>query len=454
MAGASGAAPQQNDTSNARKPKIPIMVPAVVLMVAILASTAIPLGYIAFKSSADITSDLTLQLIETTANLVASDIQTELGKAATMQLYTPMFGVTTTPCASSSPNSRCFAKAFASVSGGANLYLQPLNTTTGLGEADPFILIPGVPPLPSDYYFYTLKAKSFYDVNFLTTPTGYSFLLEYREIYTPHPSNPLSQRSSILNFDCLGPFHDLFVSLLPSPGSNIVFIDDGGLLVVTTMNGTARNATTRYDTYKNNPYPAIRAVGGFLAARYGVSATGAFQTGTNFTFDFVDIGGTSYFVATQQVAMAGTDQSFMLILFAPRSDFYAKSDNATKTGLIQALVIAACGILLTAAIAYFGTLPLKRLASSMEKLAKFDFSDLEAGHLESNSLLSELNRVESTFFVMVKVRHFNYGFLRTKDNIHQQFAIAIKKNKELTSMRVSANSQAQASMVNDGAKKM
>ncbi|KAJ3120866.1 hypothetical protein HK100_012615 [Physocladia obscura] len=288
--------------------------------------------------------------------------------------------------------------------------------------APEIILVPGYPPISTDLDFYHYQAKPAYYIQSFSSPLLSTYLLQLRLLYTPGDTNITAQRMGMLNFNCLTVIEELLNSLLPSPKSNIFLLDDNGLMIASTMNGTvessifvAPNLTFRYNSYSNNPDPHVNAVGTFLALNFGISATtNAFTIPTNFTINFMTIAETSYIVATQLVYMTGTDQVYTLVSFMPRSDFYGTSDSAFRDGLMASLLIAVGGLFLSGVLAYLGSIPLKRLAKSMEKLTKFDFSVLESGTLNSTSLVSELNNVETTFLIMVKA-----------------FARQIRKNREL-----------------------
>ncbi|KAJ3088843.1 hypothetical protein HK100_007928, partial [Physocladia obscura] len=243
------------------------------------------------------------------------------------------------------------------------------------------------------------------------------YLLQYTSVYYSDPSQtPSSLRTGYASLDCLTGLPVLFTSLAPSANSNMYMLDDFGLMVTSTINGTiAINGTNRYNGYSNNPDSRIAGIGNFLANKYGLTSSGVFAINSNFTQNSVTIAGTVYIVSTQFLVMPSSGQQYTLILFAPRSDFYSKADNALHNAIMVSLIIVAVGIILVGGMAHLGSLPLKKLAVSMEKLTKFDFSVLESGSLDSTSFVKELNRVESTFLLMVKA-----------------FAQQIKKNKEMT----------------------
>ncbi|KAJ3079874.1 hypothetical protein HK100_010293 [Physocladia obscura] len=206
-------------------------------------------------------------------------------------------------------------------------------------------------------------------------------------------------------------------------------LDDFGLMVTSTINGTiAINATNRYDGYLNNPDSRITGIGNFLANKYGISSSGIFTITSNFTLNSITMAGTVYIVSTQILFMPSSGQQYTLILFAPRSDFYAKADNALHNAIMVSLIIVAVGIILVGGMAHLVSME-KRLIPCCflfaHQLTKFDFTVLESGSLNSTSFVKELNRVESTFLLMVKA-----------------FAQQIKKNKEMTMGMATTNGSA------------
>ncbi|KAJ3142589.1 hypothetical protein HK100_000489 [Physocladia obscura] len=181
-------------------------------------------------------------------------------------------------------------------------------------------------------------------------------------------------------------------------------LDDTGLIVSSTVNNTVRialNSTFRYNSYSNNANPIINSLGKALISIYGLNTTTNRYNLPNFTINFATLQGELYIVSTMLVIMPESNQQYTLVLYAPRSDFYA------------------IGLLLVAIIAYVGSLPLRRMSLSMKYLTKFDFSVLESGKLDSTSRITELYNVESSFLGMVKA-----------------FAGAIRMNKGLISSEV------------------
>ncbi|KAJ3111477.1 hypothetical protein HK100_002670 [Physocladia obscura] len=197
------------------------------------------------------------------------------------------------------------------------------------------------------------------------------YLLQYTSVYYSDPSQtPSSLRTGYASLDCLTGLPALFTSLAPSENSNIYMLDDFGLMVTSTINGTiAINATNRYDSYSNNPNPKIIGIGNFLANKYGLTSSGVFAITSNFTLNSITMAGTVYIVSTQILFMPSSGQQYILILFAPRSDFYSKADNALHNAIMVSLIIVAVGIILVGGMAHLGSLPLKRLAVSMEKVS-------------------------------------------------------------------------------------
>ncbi|KAJ3203264.1 hypothetical protein HDU82_006717, partial [Entophlyctis luteolus] len=101
----------------------------------------------------------------------------------------------------------------------------------------------------------------------------------------------------------------------------------------------------------------------------------------NQTLDDVTIGSTPYIVATSLFYPPTTAQTFVLVFYAPRSDFYGdlpfsrrsalmrfagNSDTAFRNAITFTLIVAALSIILAMVFAYYGTYPLKSLANSME----------------------------------------------------------------------------------------
>ncbi|KAJ3198776.1 hypothetical protein HDU82_001036 [Entophlyctis luteolus] len=331
-------------------------------------------------------------------------------------------------------------------------------------------------PTPSSYMFYNFTLKPSFVVYYVNSTSFEGYALQFRQIFTPDAANPYSGRMSINSLQCLGAFQTLLQSLLPSPNAQMLLLDDLGMMVASTVANTiAANSTVRY-ALSNNPDAATAAVGAYLTAQYGgtSSSSSALSIGSNFTMSSsVSILGAPTIVATQLVAMPGTAQTFVLVMFAPRADFYGaaappfpfplpcpprraralhrQSEAAFRQALITSLSIAAAGIVLVAAMAYFASLPLKRLVNSMNKvtalhylrstsaqniphqLKQFDFTVLENGSLESNSVISELYAVETAFLSMVKA-----------------FAHHIKVNRELSHSSARFSVPAKASVKNLG----
>ncbi|KAJ3307342.1 hypothetical protein HDU76_004654 [Blyttiomyces sp. JEL0837] len=182
----------------------------------------------------------------------------------------------------------------------------------------------------------------------------------------------------------LSPATGLDLGLKPSAGSVMYLLDDLGFMMASSENGT----------YSKDP-------DGFMST--------------------VKLGGATYIMVTRDVIMPMSFQVYKMIMITPQVDFYGATEQSKKA-VVMTGILCVVGVIIVAVAAFFAVLPLRRMAKSMEQLTKFDFTVLEGGKLESKSLITEYNRVESTFLVMVKA-----------------FEASIRANRQLISRSSGAN---------------
>ncbi|KAJ3120207.1 hypothetical protein HK101_007028 [Irineochytrium annulatum] len=184
-------------------------------------------------------------------------------------------------------------------------------------------------------------------------------------------------------------------------------------MLVSTENGTLTegvNSTTR-QTAPGNANAVIAAAGSTLTARFGAITGVSLPNDT--AIEKIMVGSQAWLMGSRAVAMPVSGQFFQLVLLVPREDYYGQLEGAALKSLVISCSTAVIGVCLAILIGFLSTRPLLKLLRNMNQLAKFDFSVLEAGKLESTGPLTEINGVESTFLVMVKA-----------------FAASIKKNSE------------------------
>ncbi|KAJ3337155.1 hypothetical protein HDU83_008910 [Entophlyctis luteolus] len=318
---------------------------------------------------------------------------------------------------------KCYARIFTIPAAGPNLYMKFVDPVTG-EDISPLMMNWKnlfIPQVPANMRSYAQLHPIFSGV-FITSSTSQLFALSYTVYYFANESDIFSLRKSYLNIDCPSKLDAVFAANSVSVNSNMFLIDGMGLMLASSVpNTTVGNTALQYDSCTNNSNPTILAVGQFLAGKYGlVPRTKRYAISENQTLDDVTIGSTPYIVATSLFYPPTTAQTFVLVFYAPRSDFYGdlpfsrrsalmrfagNSDTAFRNAITFTLIVAAVSIILAVVFAYYGTYPLKSLANSMESvsvLTKFDFSVLENGKLERKSWVLELSRVEGSFEKMVK----------------------------------------------------
>ncbi|KAJ3206039.1 hypothetical protein HDU82_004761, partial [Entophlyctis luteolus] len=224
-----------------------------------------------------------------------------------------------------------------------------------------------VPPNMRSY----AQLQSTFEAFTITSASSQVFALSYRSFYFANESDIFSLRRTSLNIDCLSKLDAVFSENAVSPNSNMFLTDEMGLMLASSVPNTiVGNTTLQYDSCTNNSNPTILAVGQFLAGKYGlVPSTMRYAISENQTLDDVTIGSTPYIVATSLFYPPTTAQTFVLVFYAPRSDFYGNSDTAFRNSIIFTLIVAAVSIILAVVFAYYGTYPLKSLANSMESVS-------------------------------------------------------------------------------------
>ncbi|KAJ3126113.1 hypothetical protein HK101_005803, partial [Irineochytrium annulatum] len=267
-------------------------------------------------------------------------------------------------------------------------------------------------PFPEFDDFYDLKVKPLYTARFVPGVFA-KWSLAFSFQYSPTPSIIESYMLCKLNI----PIDTLTVTLedmKPTPDSILFVLDDQGFLLVSTENGTVGVNATLRQTAPGNTNPVIAAAGSTLASKYGHGSITALPNDTG--VETITVGSQSWLVGSKVVVMPVSGQLFQLVLLVPRADYYGKLEYASLKSLIIACGTAVVGICVAILFGYLSSQPLRILARNMHQLAKFDFSVLDAGRLESTSMVQEINEVESTFWIMV--RAFAESLKRRRQSVH------------------------------------
>ncbi|KAJ3379259.1 hypothetical protein HDU84_006811, partial [Entophlyctis sp. JEL0112] len=194
----------------------------------------------------------------------------------------------------------CYGRIFMSPAGGPNIYMTYVDPVTGEDISPPMMnwenyFLPQVAP--------DLRLSSQLQSTFaaypITSATAEIFALSYSSYFFANESDIFSLRESSLNIDCLSKLDTVFSENGVSQNSNMFLIDQMGLMLSSSVPNS------------------------FLAGKYGlVPATMRYAISENQTLDDVTIGSTPYIVATSLFYPPTTPQTFVLVFYAPRSDFY------------------------------------------------------------------------------------------------------------------------------------
>ncbi|KAJ3194463.1 hypothetical protein HDU82_002455 [Entophlyctis luteolus] len=396
--------------------KIPITVLLLAQLAVTLCAVAVPLGYIALNSASDITQSLTAQLIESKVSQAIAGVNSVLNQAVVnnfslamvhhykqnpyIYIYilmlgnavayqtgqNEMLGMINVPCASFNVvglGDMCYMRTIESVAQGPYLWAALVNPYNGSDIIPPFQFLSRpfqIMPSNMRQLADSPQNQSRFHVEATMNSVENTFSIFYDTAYLENPNDVNTFRFSSLGMNCLKSVKDLFTTVLPSPNSNMFLIDENGLMVASTINGSVgmfpnnslvTGAYVRFTSYKDNPDATTQLVGEFLAGAYGLAYpsanTSAFAITQNFTLSTVNIAGTTMIISTKLLPMPSTNQVYLLVCFGPRSDFFGESDSAIHNSLTAALVIAAVGIAFVGVLAYLGSIPLKKLASAMEK---------------------------------------------------------------------------------------
>ncbi|KAJ3186852.1 hypothetical protein HK101_009462 [Irineochytrium annulatum] len=262
----------------------------------------------------------------------------------------------------------------------------------------------------------TPAVEPFFDITYLNA-TGTAFWqISY---YRNHWVDKTKAGTTVPDFGCSIGFQidaSLTVYLNSMRVTNntiLMLMDTSGLLLSTNRPdsiASSTNATVRV-TPDASPVTAISLVGRALLSTYGsYSSLPTSNASTVLQQRFAD--GTEWFLSTTSLTVSGDQLTFVVAI--PRSDLFAQMDAGERRGVIVASAVACLGLIITGLMTFFALRPLQRMATSMRKLTKFDFSFLENGVLNKRSPLKEIREVETVFDMMVKA-----------------FAGAIRRNKTL-----------------------
>ncbi|KAJ3333735.1 hypothetical protein HDU76_004547 [Blyttiomyces sp. JEL0837] len=295
-------------------------------------------------------------------------------------------GITSVSC-STSPTGKCTYRVYRNATAGKSLYQVPIDPITGADVGPLEIITASNAYLPDT----APKYQTFYH-------QGYKFwAIQLKYPYQPVESinDPTRKRYCRAGIEMQTTLSAFFKSIKPTVNSILYMVDDLGFIVVSSENGTMAN------TPSNNINSVIASTGKSLIAE-----AGNITNVPNNYLKTVMLDGTKYILASKDFQMPSTSQINKVVMVVPYLDFYGTTESSTTKALVIALVIvgivSSIGVVFVAGLSLLAVLPLRRMANSMRELTKFDFSVLENGKLESTSIVSEFNLVESTFLKMVK----------------------------------------------------
>ncbi|KAJ3282874.1 hypothetical protein HK104_010671 [Borealophlyctis nickersoniae] len=138
-----------------------------------------------------------------------------------------------------------------------------------------------------------------------------------------------------------------------------------------------------------------------------------------------DVMGDTWIVSLQIVKFSDyPDGNLLLAAAMKRSDVFGRIDTATTKSTLISLGISVTMCIIITLVFIMVVLPLSKLSKAMATLTKLDFGSLEEGRvLTDRSVIGEVYKMQVTFGTMVKA-----------------FAVAIKKNRELTRYNGPSNS--------------
>ncbi|TPX30765.1 hypothetical protein SmJEL517_g05750 [Synchytrium microbalum] len=222
-----------------------------------------------------------------------------------------------------------------------------------------------------------------------------------------------------------------------TPNGLIYIVTTSGLMVSSSVKNVSQinYGPTSYNA-ANSPNTYIKESNLYLNSQYG-SLSNIPATGLSLSFSST----TGEALLCDVQWLNRTNLNWIVITVIPRSDIWGLVDANSRNIVISTTIVGVLGGLISAAMALVLTRPIRLLQTQMVKAREFDFSGLKSGYLDSRSIFTEINSMQTTFVQML-----------------QKFANGIKQNKDLytatvrqSMIRSSGGGQADATGASGGA---
>ncbi|TPX30771.1 hypothetical protein SmJEL517_g05748 [Synchytrium microbalum] len=195
-----------------------------------------------------------------------------------------------------------------------------------------------------------------------------------------------------------------------TPNGMVYIVTPTGLMVSSSIKNVSQinYGPTSYKA-ADSPNSYIRESNLYLTSQFG-SLSNIPASGLSTTFS----SSTGESLLCDVEWLNRTNLQWIVITVIPRSDIWGPVDANSRDVVISTIVVGIFGGLISVAMALALTQPIRLLQIQMVKAREFDFSGLKSGYLESRSIFTEINSMQTTFVQML-----------------QKFANGIKQNKEL-----------------------
>ncbi|TPX30770.1 hypothetical protein SmJEL517_g05749 [Synchytrium microbalum] len=195
-----------------------------------------------------------------------------------------------------------------------------------------------------------------------------------------------------------------------TPNGMVYIVTPTGLMVSSSVKNVSQvnYGPTSYNAAQS-PNTYIRESNLYLNSQYG-SLTNIPAAGLSLSFSST----TGEALLCDVKWLNRTNLQWIVVTVIPRSDIWGLVDANSRNIVISTVIVGVLGGLISVTMAFVLTRPIRQLQIQMCKAREFDFSGLKTGYLDSRSIFTEINSMQSTFVQML-----------------QKFANGIKQNKDL-----------------------